>query len=49
MQMWASDYPGMLKVGTMRQLIDYVLRNCRIPERDLELIMAGNAERLFFS
>lgn len=47
--MWASDYPGMLKVGTMRQLIDYVLQNCRIPERDLELIMAGNAERLFFS
>ena len=46
--MWASDYPGMLKVGTMRELIDYVRRNTAIPEQDLELIMAGNAQRLFF-
>ena len=46
--MWASDYPGMLKTGTLRELIDYVRRNCRIPEEDMKLIMGGNAERMFF-
>lgn len=46
--MWASDYPGMLKVGTYRELIDYVRRNCHISESDMKLIMAENARRLFF-
>ena len=47
--MWASDYPGMLNHATMAQLINLTMKQCGIPEKDLELIMGGNAERLFFS
>lgn len=46
--MWASDYPGMLKTGTYRELINYVCKNCSIPEADMKLIMGENADRLFF-
>lgn len=47
--MWASDYPGMLNHGTMRQLIYLVERECvHIPESHRQMIMAGNADRLFF-
>ena len=48
--MWASDYPGMLNYATMKELINMVMLHCpSISEKDMELIMAGNAERLFFS
>lgn len=47
--MWASDYPGMLCHATMRQLMDLVLTQCHIPQTHLEMIMGGNAKRLFFS
>lgn len=47
--MWASDYPGMLNHATMKELINLVKTQCSIPERDKELIMGRNAQRLFFS
>lgn len=48
--MWASDYPGMLNHGTMKQLINLVVNGCKnIPESHKEMIMAENARRLFFS
>ncbi|MCB6925434.1 amidohydrolase [Enterocloster bolteae] len=47
--MWASDYPGMLNHGTMRQLINLVEKHCsHIPEFHRQMIMADNARRLFF-
>ena len=47
--MWASDYPGMLKKGTLNQLIRLVTEECKnIPESAKEKIMAENARRLFF-
>lgn len=47
--MWASDYPGMLNHGTMRQLINLVEKHCsHIPESHRQMIMADNARRLFF-
>ena len=46
--MWGTDYPGMLNKATIFQLIDFVKVHCSIPEKDMELIMAGNATRLFF-
>lgn len=46
--MWASDYPGMLNHATLRQLIDFQLNHCKIPEADMALIMGENAQRLFF-
>lgn len=47
--MWASDYPGMLNHGTMRQLINLVEKYCsHIPESHRQMIMADNARRLFF-
>lgn len=47
--MWASDYPGMLNHGTMRQLIGLVERQCtHIPEAHRQMILAENARRLFF-
>ena len=47
--MWASDYPGMLRHGTLKQLIDLVAVECRnISEEDRKLILAENARRLFF-
>lgn len=47
--MWASDYPGMLNHGTMKQLISLVERGCaNIPESHRQMIMADNARRLFF-
>ncbi len=46
--MWSSDYPGMLNHATMNELINLVMRHCRIPQEDLEKIMGGNAKRLFF-
>ena len=47
--MWASDYPGMLKYGTMQQLINVVKEHCKhITISDLALIMGENARRLFF-
>ncbi len=47
--MWSSDYPGMLNHATFPELINLVTRHTDIPEKDLALIMGGNAERLFFS
>ena len=47
--MWASDYPGMLNHGTMRQLINTVKSIAvYIPESHRQMIMADNAVRLFF-
>lgn len=47
--MWASDYPGMLNHGTMKQLIHLVEKQCvNIPESHRQMIMADNARRLFF-
>ena len=47
--MWASDYPGTLKKGTLNQLIRLVTEECKnIPESAKEKIMAENARRLFF-
>ena len=44
-----SDYPGMLKKGTLNQLIRLVTEECKnIPESAKEKIMAENARRLFF-
>lgn len=48
--MWASDYPGMLRHGTLKQLIDMVAVECRnIREEDKKLILSENARRLFFA
>jgi predicted TIM-barrel fold metal-dependent hydrolase len=47
--MWSSDYPGMLNHATYQELINIVQKHCRIPAKDLDLIMGKNAERLFFS
>ena len=48
--MWASDYPGMLNHGTMRQLINLVETQCtHIPESHRQLILADNARELFFA
>lgn len=47
--MWASDYPGMLGHGTMKQLIHLVETQCtHIPESHRQMILADNAQRLFF-
>lgn len=47
--MWASDYPGMLKLATLNQLINYVLVGCKeIPAHHLDRIMGLNAYDLFF-
>lgn len=47
--MWSSDYPGMLKHATMRQLINLVAVQCRnIPPADREAILGANARELFF-
>ena len=46
--MWATDYPGMLNHATYPELMHMVDRHCGIPDADLELIMGGNAQRLFF-
>lgn len=46
--MWSSDYPGMLNHATFAELIHMVDRHTGIPESDLDLIMGGNADRLFF-
>lgn len=48
--MWASDYPGMLNHGTMKQLIHLVGKQCvNIPVSHRRMIMSENAQRLFFS
>ena len=48
--MWASDYPGMLNHGTMKELINLVLNGCKkIPGSQKEKIMYENARRLFFA
>ena len=48
--MWGSDFPGMLTRATLKQLINVVAKECRnIPLADRELIMGGNAKKLFFS
>lgn len=48
--MWATDYPGMLYMGTYEHLINYVWEGCRnIPAAHREMIMGKNAEKLFFS
>jgi predicted TIM-barrel fold metal-dependent hydrolase len=47
--LYASDYPGMLNHATMEQLLHLTQIQAGIPEPDLRLILAGNAERLFFS
>ena len=48
--LWASDFPGMLTRATLRQLINIVAKECKnIPEKDKQLILGGNARRLFFS
>ena len=46
--MWSSDYPGMLNHATYDQLIHLLDRHTGIPQSDLDLIMGGNAQRLFF-
>lgn len=47
--LWASDYPGMLKMGTYRQLINIVINGCAdIPAEHKEQMMGANAKRLFF-
>lgn len=47
--LWASDYPGMLNHATFRELINLVVTGCKnIPDAHKELIMGGNARRLFF-
>ena len=44
-----ADNPGMLKKGTLNQLIRLVTEECKnIPESAKEKIMAENARRLFF-
>jgi predicted TIM-barrel fold metal-dependent hydrolase len=48
--MWASDYPGMLNHATLKQLINLVLNGCtNIPYEHKEMIMGGNANRLFWN
>lgn len=47
--MWSSDYPGMLNHATFPQLIHILDRHTGISEKDLELILGKNAERLFFT
>lgn len=46
--MYASDYPGMLKCATMEQLLNTTKKQCGFSGEELELVMHGNAERLFF-
>lgn len=46
--MWSTDYPGMLNHATYAELMHMLDRHCGIPAGDLEWIMGGNAEKLFF-
>ncbi len=46
--LWGSDYPGMLMRGTYEQLIDYVLKDCKLTQGQREKIMGLNAQKLFF-
>lgn len=47
--MWSSDYPGMLNHATYKQLITFLIEGCpNIPIKHKEMIMGGNAIRMFF-
>jgi predicted TIM-barrel fold metal-dependent hydrolase len=47
--LWGSDMPNVERSCTYRQSLDYLRRHCRfISAADLDLIVAGNADRLYF-
>jgi len=45
---WGSDYPGMLNMGTYKQLIDYIIEHCTFPSHHKDLIMGINAQNIFW-
>jgi predicted TIM-barrel fold metal-dependent hydrolase len=47
--LWGSDMPNVERSCTYRQSLDYLRRHCDfIPAADLDLILGGNADRLYF-
>jgi predicted TIM-barrel fold metal-dependent hydrolase len=47
--LWGSDMPNVERSCTYRQSLDYLRRHCAfIPAADLDLIVGGNADRLYF-
>lgn len=47
--MWGSDYPGMLKFATYRQLLNLLLNGCKnIPVEHKEMILGRNAANFLF-
>ncbi|HEY3109892.1 MAG TPA: amidohydrolase family protein [Chloroflexota bacterium] len=47
--LWGSDLPNVERSCTYRQSLDYLRRHCDfIPPADLDLIVGGNADRLYF-
>jgi predicted TIM-barrel fold metal-dependent hydrolase len=47
--LWGSDMPNVERSCTYRQSLDYLRRHCDfIPAADMDLIVGGNADRLYF-
>lgn len=48
--LWGSDMPNVERNCTYRQSLDYLRKyNDYIPAADMELILGGNAEKIYFS